>query len=130
MKECGRDTFQACFGLVDVTMPKVMWNYAQFGVCRKLETIEIPEGITSIADGMFNECENLSNIKIPDGVKEIGIFAFSDCTGFETIEVPASVTQIDNWAFSGCNKDLCFITPAGSYAEQWALEHGFQVKNK
>ena len=67
-----------------------------------IESIEIPEGVTSISDYAFFGCDLLKNIEIPNGVTSIGEYAFDYCYSLSTIKLPASVTSLDVGAFSMC----------------------------
>jgi uncharacterized repeat protein (TIGR02543 family) len=44
--------------------------------------------------GAFAGCINLQSVTIPDSVTSIGSKAFSDCTGLTTLTIPESVTQL------------------------------------
>lgn len=57
------------------------------------------EGIGMFA---FEDCKSLNSIEIPDSVTSIGNNAFAGCTNLENITIPASVTTIWDRAFSGC----------------------------
>ena len=60
-----------------------------FANCDRLETIEIPEGITSIGDQAFASCSYATgHIKIPRAIEHIGHNAFDSCeriTSFELV---------------------------------------------
>lgn len=65
-------------------------------------SIDIPEGVTSIKDGVFFQCYNLERITLPESVTSIGNQAFSDCVNLAEINIPESVTSIGFEAFDGC----------------------------
>ena len=73
-----------------------------------LETIIIPEGVTTIETDAFYNCSNLYNITIPDSVTTIGDGAFEYCESLTEISIPDSVTTIGEDAFWGCN-DLTYV---------------------
>lgn len=81
-------------------------NYA-FSQCEYLEYVELGEGMTSIANGMFSGLGLLTEVHIS-----------------------ASITQIADDSFYRCPADMKIYTPAGSYAETWAKEHGYTVVNE
>ena len=82
-----------------------------------LQTIVIPEGVTSIGEEAFRECTNLTSITIPSSVTSIGYQAFYGCTGLTSITIPDGVTSIGGGAFSGCSS-LTTINYTGT-EEQW-----------
>ncbi|MBR3043348.1 MAG: leucine-rich repeat protein [Oscillospiraceae bacterium] len=47
-------------------------------VCKKIQSLSLPEGLTSIEVNAFAECDKLTSVSIPDSVKEIGDCAFYD----------------------------------------------------
>ena len=67
--------------------------------CYKVETLNIPVGVTSIGNAAFKGCYNLKHIELPEGVTTIGQMAFSSCFGFEDFIIPSTVTKIDKFAF-------------------------------
>ena len=63
----------------------------------------IKDGITKIGKDTFNEsCSKLEYIQIPSSVKTIAKFAFYKCTALEDIEIPESVEYIGYSAFGDC----------------------------
>ena len=74
-----------------------------FSGCSALTSINIPNGVTSIAKSTFKGCSSLTSINIPNGVTSIGEAAFSGCTSLTSIYIPNSVTSIGNSAFAGCS---------------------------
>ena len=73
-----------------------------FNGCSGLNTITIPDSVTSIGKDAFDDCTGLTSITLPDGVTSIGIYAFAGCTGLTSIVIPDSVTNIGYSAFQGC----------------------------
>lgn len=69
---------------------------------RNIETVVIPDGVTSIGDNAFWNCTSLSSVTIPSSVTNIGESAFSYCTNLASIIIPNSIIWIGNGAFEGC----------------------------
>ena len=70
---------------------------------KSLESVTIPDSVTSIANGAFSGCTSLEKVSIPNSVISIGDGAFSGCTSLEKISIPNSVTSIGDGAFVGCS---------------------------
>jgi hypothetical protein len=64
---------------------------------------KIRYGTRIICTEAFSECSSLETIEIPDSVTSIGNWAFSGCTSLESIEIPDSVTLIGDCAFERCS---------------------------
>lgn len=75
-----------------------------FCYCRSLETISLPEGMTSIPDDGFSSCSALERITLPSTVTAIKPLAFVYCNALTSITIPASVTDIGDSAFRSCEK--------------------------
>ena len=131
--------FEDCINITSMIIPDsvkrigkyeggILWG-SVFEGCKKLESIELSAKLKYIPDSAFRGCRNLKKVVLPNEVKEIGGFAFNGCEGLETITIPSSVKIISvDYAFGGCAK-LKFQTPAGTYAEQYANDHGIPVVN-
>ena len=76
------------------------------------------EGTKKIADYAFYECKNVESITIPDSVTSIGGSVFEYCTNLTRITIPNGVKSISNNAFYGCN-ELKYVFYSGSESE-WA----------
>lgn len=65
----------------------------------QLRDFEFPEGVTSVDKFAFAR-SGLNSIIIPDGVTSIGYAAFYHCDSLSDVVIPASVTTIEENAFS------------------------------
>ena len=88
-------------------------------VNKRLRKVEIPEGVTSIADGVFENCKSLQSIVIPNSVTSIGEKAFNGCTSLKSVVIPDSVTSINKNAFDGCTslKTINFLGTRNQWKE-------------
>ena len=68
-----------------------------------VDSVFIPDSVTTIGENAFSELETLTSINIPDSVTTIDSYAFSNCYGLTSINIPDSVTTIDTYAFSNCS---------------------------
>lgn len=70
-----------------------------FGYCRALESVIIPESVTSIGALAFLNCEQLKSATLPAGLKEIGESAFQGCGSLSAITLPEGLLKIGDTAF-------------------------------
>ena len=73
-----------------------------FYECWDLETITIPDGVTSIGYDAFWG-SGITTIVIPEGVTNIKSYTFYNCEHLTSVTIPGSVTYIAGMAFEGCN---------------------------
>lgn len=77
-------------------------NYA-FDGCSSLTAITIPDSVTSIDYSAFQGCSSLTEITIPPNVKIINNSVFQNCSRLTTVRIPESVEAIGRSAFQGCS---------------------------
>lgn len=90
---------------------KVICNEA-FCKCRKLISIDIPDGVMAVGNFAFYGCNFLKSIFLPNSVIKIGESAFS-LTGIQKVELPNSLTNISASMFTFCTK-LSLVTISDS----------------
>ena len=101
----GTFAFYYCENISSVTLPasdKIQFDSIPTGCfmfLKKIESVDIPSGITSIGDSAFTCCYELSSISIPASVTSIGNYTFSSCYALETIDLPNTITSIGREAF-------------------------------
>ena len=62
----------------------------------------VPDGVTKIEEGAFSECGQLDTINLPDSVTTIGRYAFY-ATGITECIVPPRVKRINKRTFAECS---------------------------
>ena len=133
----GDDAFYSCDALKEVYISDIAaWCAIEFesGSANPLyrgaelylngelvNSIEIPEGVTSIGSYAFYNYDSLTSITIPDSVTSIGDYAFYNCSNLTSITIPDSVTSIGDWTFNGCSSLTSIVIPdsvthIGNYA--------------
>jgi hypothetical protein len=70
-----------------------------FDGCSSLESIVLPDSVTSIGGRAFIGCSALRRVNIPDSVTSIGHRAFHALLNLEGISIPESVTSVGELAF-------------------------------
>lgn len=93
-------------------------GYASIGAVllagsESLLSIDIPEGIETIAEYAFEGCSDLEFVSFPPSLYKIGAYAFYGCTNLNIEEIPFTVWEIGDYAFYQCDS-LREIT-VGSY---------------
>lgn len=102
-------------------LPVVEIGRMAFIQCYDLESIEIPNSVTSIGNEAFSECTGLTSIIIPNSVTSIGNYAFYRCKGLNSITISNSVTSIEEATFYECEGLTSLslpnsVTSIGDYA--------------
>ena len=69
---------------------------------KEIKSIEIPEGMASVANYLFYNCMNIESVTLPDGLETVGKYSFYNCTALKSVNLPASLENIDDYAFYGC----------------------------
>lgn len=69
--------------------------------------------MTSIDNSAFNGDTNLQSVYVPDGVTSIGYFAFRNCTGLTSVHLPNGLTTIEHETFLGCSSLTTIDIPDG-----------------
>ena len=116
-----------------------------YRICEETKTVEITElrdktmrqlvipgiidgcPVTKISEEAFAFCNNLNHVVVPESVQVIGDGAFRMCYNLYSIQLPGSVTIIADTAIAGCTELKDIYVQADSYAEEWAMECGFNV---
>lgn len=78
-------------------------NYPWSQYSTKIKTINIQNGVTSVATYAFYNCDNLTSVTLGNSVKSIGYRAFSDCDFLRSITIPGCVETIGEEAFYSCD---------------------------
>ena len=81
------------------------WHKTQY--TNAIEKAIVNEGITNVGgyafSGFFSGCSNLESINIPESVTSIEDYAFRGCSSLKSINIPKGVTSIGDSIFSGCS---------------------------
>ena len=84
----------------------------------------IPSGVTVIAQRAFVSCKGLNSIVIPEGVTTIaGEYAFHGCSNLSRITIPSSMTNIGDGSFYNCSSisDVWCRAEAVPSTSSWAF---------
>ncbi|MGN1240228.1 MAG: leucine-rich repeat protein, partial [Paludibacteraceae bacterium] len=89
-------------------------DYMAVADCKYLTTIDIPAGVERIADGAFENCRSLNTIHFlgTEVLTHIGNWAFYQCHELRNLTIPEGVTSIGLAAFYGCTYLQDLVLPA------------------
>ena len=103
-----------------VVLPDTLTSIGEkaFYKCGQLKSISIPEGVTSIDSYAFWDCSSLTTVNFGENsqLTSIGRSAFDGCRSLTSITIPSSVTSIGVDVFYRCN--FSGVTIDSSYAYQ------------
>ena len=77
--------------------------------CNNLQTMVLPDNITTINGRAFENCSKLTTINLPSTLEEIKGYAFYNCSKLALTELPENITSLggtenyNNYTFSGCS---------------------------
>lgn len=67
-----------------------------------LQSVSLPNTITTIGMGAFEGCLLLNSVTMPESLTSIGDYCFSHCKALASIVIPKNVTALSENAFDGC----------------------------
>ena len=85
-------------------------------------TYNIPDGVRTIASGVFYNKDGLTQINIPDSVEVIGAYAFAGCKGLKEVKLPSGIKRIEYGAFSDMNISEIVVPKSVDYIGNEAFE--------
>ena len=102
----GKKAFDGCSGLTSITWNVKNYpafsSYSSspfYDIRTQITKFIIGDDMTSIPKYMCYGMSNLESVTIPNSVTSIGSSAFEDCSGLTSVTIPNSVTSIGSYAF-------------------------------
>ena len=93
----------------DIVIPSVYNNLPvtsigedAFNGCKRLTSVEIPDGVTNVGTRAFYDCDKLNSVNLPNSVIEIGNDAFYNCRSLTSISISNNVNKISFGSFVYC----------------------------
>lgn len=125
LKTIGVSAFKGCSRLASIRLPKSVTKINAFFAanCTALTELHLSEKIREIPNNMIEGCVNLEELFLPEKCRIINNFAFNGLKALKRLHIPGTTDKIGYDAVVDC-PNLTIHAPAGSYAEQYAKEHG------
>ncbi|MBD5279039.1 MAG: leucine-rich repeat protein [Bacteroides sp.] len=95
-KSCSLSKYQIKSGTIVICDAAFSWE-------ESLQSVTIPDSVTSIGNRAFFWCGSLQSVSIPDSVTSIGNYAFECCPSLQSVTIPDSVTSIGVNPFHDCD---------------------------
>ena len=125
-----KGAFQNNSTLETVVLPNSITSIGKraFGVCTKLKSITIPNSVIVIGDAAFYGCTSLKSFSIPNSIKIINDNLFWGCTNLADVTIPEGVNYIGQEAFRECLA-LTSITIPSTVQEiaRYAFQNCYEV---
>lgn len=102
VKVLGKSSFSGSRKLTSLILPDGLTTVEDFALyaCQKLKMVYIPSSLTSIGSH-FLGASKVEDVKIPEGVTELGYQCLDNCSALKTLELPASLTNASD-VCTGC----------------------------
>ncbi len=121
LKYTGKDTAVVITSHIGDTPVTEIGQYA-FEAKWDVESISIPETVSTIGEFAFMDCESLTQINIPEGVPALYRGTFAGCTSLTELHIPASVQSADEELLTGCPLTDLYIDNSALTCTSWGLE--------
>jgi len=97
--------FKDYVGLETIQLPEIVTTIGKeaFMNCSSLKEFTVPMGVSVIEEMSFKGCVSLSKIKFSNKVAQIGSRAFEGCKSLSNIEMSDMLHTIEEYAFAGCS---------------------------
>ena len=126
IKTIGNYAFNHCNDLESVTIPQSVTSIGReaFRFCNNMKSLAINGAIESMGTGAFAGCISLEKISLGENIKTIGYSAFASCTSINltNVTIPENVTTIRPGTFDYCTHLEYIMLPAGLTSFQDSLE--------
>ena len=100
-------------------------NNTLLSFCNQIQSVTIPESVTSIGKSAFEDCSNLDSLTIKGVATSIGAYAFGSCTSLTSLSLVGSFQTIGDYAFVSCGMTSLTIDATITSIEKYAFSSRF-----
>ena len=92
-------------GLESITLPDGLTTVTEYTFCDcdSLTEVIVPDSVVYMEDYCFMDCDSLKTVELPNKLKYLGWGMFQD-SALETLVIPDSVSYTEDYVFSGCDR--------------------------
>lgn len=112
-----------------------------YSLRRRITSVTIKSGVTSIGNCTFVDCSSLTSVIIGNDVTSIGDYAFENCENLTSVTIPDSVISIgvdvfyntaiynndENWESNVLYIDNCLIATKEDLSGEYAIKDGTRL---
>lgn len=95
---------------------------------KQIQTVQLPEGLTTLGICAFTTCHNLTSINLPDSLTTISDSALEECHSLTSLTIPGSVKHIGTYAFSGAGLTELTLSEGLETIDMYAFMSCFNLK--
>ncbi len=112
--EVGASLCKGYTALQSVTLPNTITTIggSAFADCPKLSGVKLPSSLTSIGASAFQNCTSLISASVTGNVTELSASVFADCVKLGNVTLPESLQKIGSSAFANCTSLSAVNLPA------------------
>lgn len=98
------DSFKGWSGLTGITIGDNITRLEgrAFQNCTNLQSLVIPNNVTSTGGYICNGCTGLTTVSFGNGLSDISAGFCLDCSNLTSVTIPRSITRIQVYAFYNC----------------------------
>lgn len=114
LADIGGSAFLRCTSIESVVIPEGITTIrgSMFSGCSRLQQVTIPTSLVDIESFAFYNCTSLTEIQLPNAMTSIAVYAFAKCSNLKEIKIPSSVTSIGEYAFESCTSLTEIVIPS------------------
>ena len=105
--------------------PDHQTNHNLISFCNQIQSVTIPESVTSIGKSAFEHCSKLDSLTIKGVATSIGAYAFASCTSLTSLSLVGSFQTIGDSAFVNCGMTSLTIDATITSIEKYAFSSRF-----
>lgn len=106
VNQIDKNAFEGCTSdlVICCDIEDCIWETGFYG--GKFMKVKITGTVNRIAESSFKECRKLQYVEIDEGVSSIGFNAFINCISLKSINLPSTINNIEARGFDGCTGEL------------------------